>query len=175
MAEFIVVIPARHASTRLPGKPLRDISGKPMIQHVYERGLESGASEVVVATDDDRIADAAEAVVNLQGDEPAMPASLIDQCASLLDDPANDIATLASPFLSQEDFENPNCVKVVRDIGGHAIYFSRAAIPYARDAGSADRAVGPGSVRAAGAVAGVVAGDDNRRRRAAGTPGSRGR
>ena len=175
MTEFVVVIPARFASTRLPGKALLDIHGKPMLQHVYERGAESGASEVVIATDDDRIATAAESfgamvcmtgdqhrsgteriaevadlldwpddqvVVNLQGDEPGMPASLLDQCAALLDDATVDIATLASPFLSQEDFENPNCVKVVCNVKGHAIYFSRATIPYPRDAGSEERAAG---------------------------------
>ena len=175
MTEFVVVIPARFASTRLPGKALLDIHGKPMLQHVYERGAESGASEVVIATDDDRIAAAAEAfgatvcmtgdqhqsgteriaevadlldwpddqvVVNLQGDEPGMPAALLDQCAALLDDATADIATLASPFLSQRDFENPNCVKVIRDVNAHAIYFSRAAIPYPRDRGSEARAAG---------------------------------
>jgi 3-deoxy-manno-octulosonate cytidylyltransferase (CMP-KDO synthetase) len=120
----------------------------------------------VIATDDERIADAAESfdatvcmtsedhqsgteriaevadllnwddsqvVVNLQGDEPSMPASLINQCAGLLDDGQADIATLASPFLSREDFESPNCVKVIRDTNDHAIYFSRAVIPHARD------------------------------------------
>ena len=173
MTDFVVVIPARYASMRLPGKALRDIYGKPMIQHVYERGTESGASEVVIATDDERIAEAAETfgatvcmtgndhqsgteriaevadlmdwgdeqiVVNLQGDEPTMPAQLIDECAALLDDATADIATLASPFLTEEDFENPNCVKVVRDVNDHAIYFSRASIPYPRDAGSDERA-----------------------------------
>ena len=173
MSNFIVVIPARYSSTRLPGKALVDIGGKPMIEHVYARGAESAASEVVIATDDERIAEAAEEfgatvcmtaihhrsgteriaevadimdwddetiVVNLQGDEPTMPAALIDQCASLLDDSSADIATLASPFASQADFENPNCVKVIRDANDHAIYFSRAAIPYPRDAGSEDRA-----------------------------------
>ena len=168
MTDFVVVIPARYASVRLPGKPLRDINGKPMIQHVYERGRESSASEVVVATDDQRIAEAAEGfgatvcmtgdqhrsgseriaevcdimhwdddrvVVNLQGDEPAMPATLIDQCAGLLDDHLVDIATLASPIASQQDFENPNVVKVITDDGGNAIYFSRAAIPYDRSGG----------------------------------------
>ena len=173
MTDFVVVIPARYASMRLPGKALRDIYGKPMIQHVYERGTESGASEVVIATDDERIAKAAETfgatvcmtgndhqsgteriaevadlmdwgdeqiVVNLQGDEPTMPAQLIDECAALLDDATADIATLASPFLVEEDFQNPNCVKVVRDVNDHAIYFSRAAIPYPRDAGSDERA-----------------------------------
>lgn len=165
MTEFVVVIPARYASTRLPGKPLRDINGKTMLQHVYERGCESAASEVVIATDDERIAEAAESfgatvcmtsdqhrsgseriaevcdlfdwdddkiVINLQGDEPTMPAALVDQCAALLGDGSADIATLASPFLSQEDFDNPNFVKVIRDSNDHAIYFSRAQIPYAR-------------------------------------------
>lgn len=165
MTEFVVVIPARFASTRLPGKPLREICGKPMIQHVYERGEESGASEVVIATDDGRIAEAAESfgatvcmtrddhksgteriaevadlldwddgkiVVNLQGDEPSMPAQLINQCAGLLAESAADIATLASPFLNSDDYESPNCVKVLRNEQGHAIYFSRAVIPYAR-------------------------------------------
>ena len=173
MSGFIVVIPARYSSTRLPGKALVEIGEKPMIEHVHERGTESAASEVVIATDDERIAEAAEAfgatvcmtavhhrsgteriaevadimdwddetiVVNLQGDEPTMPAALIDQCASLLDDGSADIATLASPFASQADFENPNCVKVIRDVNDHAIYFSRAAIPYPRDAGSEERA-----------------------------------
>ena len=167
MIEFVVVIPSRFASERLPGKPLLELNGKPMIQHVYTRGTESGASEVVIATDDERIANAAEAfgatvcmtrldhqsgteriaevadlldwddskiVVNLQGDEPSMPAALVNECASLLDDASADIATLASPFLSREDFESPNCVKVIRDINDHAIYFSRAAIPFAREA-----------------------------------------
>ena len=78
-------------------------------------------------------------VVNLQGDEPTMPAALIDQCAGLLADSSTDIATLASPMLSDGDFENPNIVKVVLDDDGNAIYFSRAAIPYPRDPG--DRAV----------------------------------
>ena len=173
MNRFFVVIPARYGSTRLPGKALIDINGKPMIEHVFERGTESAATEVVIATDDERIAEAAETfgatvcmtakhhgsgteriaevadimdwddeqiVVNLQGDEPTMPAALIDQCAALLDDGSADIATLASPFASRADFENPNCVKVIRDAHDRAIYFSRAAIPYARDAESNERA-----------------------------------
>ena len=166
MTDFVVVIPARYASTRLPGKPLREINGKPMIEHVYRRGRESAARDVVVATDDESIADAAEVfgaticltgdhhrsgteriaevadifdwddktiVVNLQGDEPTMPAILINQCAALLDDSSADLATLASPLLSDADFENPNVVKVVLDDHGNAIYFSRATIPYPRD------------------------------------------
>jgi len=165
MTDFVVVIPARYASERLPGKPLREINGKAMIEHVYQRGLESAATEVVIATDDERVAEAAEGfgaticmtgdqhrsgteriaevadildwsddtvVVNLQGDEPAMPPELIDQCAALLDDAAVDVATLASPLASQEDFENPNVVKVVLDGNDDAIYFSRASIPYPR-------------------------------------------
>lgn len=166
MTEFIVVIPSRYVSTRLPGKPLREINGKTLLQHVYERGCESAASEVLIATDDERIASVAESfgatvcmtgdqhrsgseriaevcdlldwddekiVVNLQGDEPSMPAALINQCAHLLENATVDIATLASPFLSQDDFDSPNCVKVIRDANDHAIYFSRATIPYARN------------------------------------------
>jgi len=165
MSDFVIVIPSRYASTRLPGKPLREINGRTMLEHVYERATESSASEIVIATDDERIAEAAEefgaricmtgnqhrsgteriaevcdlmdwhddkVVVNLQGDEPTMPAALIDQCAALLDDHTADIATLASPLASQRDFENPNVVKVVVADNGNAIYFSRAAIPFAR-------------------------------------------
>ena len=153
MTDFVVVIPARYASTRLPGKPLREINGKPMIEHVFRRGRESGARDVVIATDDERIGEAAEncgatvcmtgdqhrsgterIVINLQGDEPAMPPQLIDQCAALLDESSADLATLASPILSDEDFGNPNVVKVILDNNGFAIYFSRATIPYPRDA-----------------------------------------
>jgi 3-deoxy-manno-octulosonate cytidylyltransferase (CMP-KDO synthetase) len=166
MSDFVIVIPSRYASTRLPGKPLREINGKTMLEHVFERATESRAGEVIIATDDERIADAAERfggrvcmtgdhhrsgteriaevcdlmdwpddkiVVNLQGDEPTMPASLIDQCAALLRYGAADIATLASPIESQQDFENPNIVKVVVADNGNAIYFSRTAIPYARN------------------------------------------
>jgi 3-deoxy-manno-octulosonate cytidylyltransferase (CMP-KDO synthetase) len=163
MTDFVVVIPSRYASVRLPGKPLRDINGKSMIQHVHERAKESSARQVVVATDDQRIADACEAfaatvcmtgdqhrsgseriaevcdvmdwsdntiVVNLQGDEPTMPAELIDQCAALLDDAEADIGTLASSIASAEDFANPNVVKTVLDDKGNALYFSRSPIPY---------------------------------------------
>lgn len=165
MSEFVVVIPARYASERLPGKPLREIAGKPMLQHVNERAKESNAKEVFIATDDQKIFDAAEGfgasvrmtdsqhrsgteriaeiseqmnwpdeqvIVNLQGDEPLMPAELINQCAALLDDSSVQMATLASPLASRADFENPNVVKVVCDLDGNAIYFSRAPIPYSR-------------------------------------------
>jgi 3-deoxy-manno-octulosonate cytidylyltransferase (CMP-KDO synthetase) len=173
MSEFVIVIPSRYASERLPGKPLREIGGKPMLLHVHERGIESGAVEVVIATDDDRIAEVAESfgakvcmtsaehksgtdrlaevafakgwadekvIVNLQGDEPLMPAQLIDQCAALLDDERADVATLASPLRSKRDFDNPNVVKVVIDDDGFAMYFSRAAIPFSRSGATDDLA-----------------------------------
>jgi 3-deoxy-manno-octulosonate cytidylyltransferase (CMP-KDO synthetase) len=172
---FHVVIPARHASTRLPGKPLLDIGGKPMIQRVVEQAAASGADEVLVATDDARIAEAVSdprssarkdprgiavmtdaalpsgtdrvaavarargwsdqvIVVNVQGDEPFVPPSLIDQAAALLaSDPAASIATLATPIESLHDFLDPNVVKVVVGEGGKALYFSRAPIPWSRD------------------------------------------
>lgn len=165
MNEFFAVIPARYASERLPGKPLREIAGKTMLQHVHERALESAAAKVVIATDDERIYDVATAfgatacmtakdhqsgtdrlaevgeqlnwpddriVVNLQGDEPMMPADLINQCASLLDDNTADLATLASPLADLADRNNPNIVKVVTDDNDFALYFSRAAIPHSR-------------------------------------------
>ena len=164
---FKVVIPARFGSTRLPGKPLRLIAGLPMIQHVYTRAMESGASEVIVATDDerinqvckdfdasvcmtradhvsgtDRIAEVAatlgwsdkEMVVNVQGDEPGLPPALINQVAGLLADRRDaHIATLATPVADVEEFLNPNAVKVVADLSGRALYFSRAPIPWFRD------------------------------------------
>ena len=166
MSGFVVVIPARYASVRLPGKPLRRIAGKPMIQHVHERASESGAREVVIATDDARIAEAADGfgarvcltgdhhgsgserlaevcdiegwpddarIVNLQGDEPLMPAALIDQCAQLLEVEGVAVSTLASPLRSREDFRNPNVVKVVCADSGDALYFSRAPIPHPRE------------------------------------------
>jgi 3-deoxy-manno-octulosonate cytidylyltransferase (CMP-KDO synthetase) len=170
MSEFVVVIPARYASERLPGKPLRQIAGKSMLHHVYRRGTESDAADVLIATDDQRIFEAAKAfgadvcltdtrhrsgterieevsrqmnwpkgkvVVNLQGDEPLMPPELINQCAALLDDDSVEMATLASPLASREDYDNPNVVKVVLGNDGYALYFSRSPIPYSR-AGSTD-------------------------------------
>ena len=166
MSDFVVVVPARYSSERLPGKPLRLIAGLPMLQHVWHRAMESDAQDVVIATDDDRIQQAAESfgatvcmtldshqsgteriaevadilswpddriVINLQGDEPLMPPEVIRACATLLDDPVADMATLASPLLSQDDFHDPNIVKVVLDDAEFALYFSRAAIPYSRN------------------------------------------
>ena len=165
---FRVVIPARYASSRLPGKPLADIGGKPMVLRVLERALEAGAESVVVATDDARVQDAVEAaghralmtspahqsgterlvevaerlewpddvlVVNVQGDEPLIDPALIREAARQLvlhDDAV--MATLAHPIHDHADFVNPNVVKVVTDEAGYAAYFSRAPIPWPRDA-----------------------------------------
>jgi 3-deoxy-manno-octulosonate cytidylyltransferase (CMP-KDO synthetase) len=168
---FRVVIPARHASTRLPGKPLRTIAGRPMIEHVWRRARDSGAAEVIVATDDarieaacrafgaivamtdaahpsgtDRLAEVArtrrwapgDVVVNVQGDEPLLPSANVAQVAALLAaDPRADLATLATPVGSLHEFLDPNAVKVVADAGGRALYFSRAPIPWLRDAAPA--------------------------------------
>ncbi|MNO85236.1 3-deoxy-manno-octulosonate cytidylyltransferase [compost metagenome] len=170
---FTVVIPARYASTRLPGKPLQDIAGKPMVQHVWEQARKSGATQVVVATDDarileacqgfgaqalltradhnsgtDRLAEVADAlgladdaiVVNVQGDEPLIPPSIIDQvAANLAAHPEAGIATLAEPVHDVAALFNPNIVKVVSDCNGLALTFSRATLPWARDAFAVSR------------------------------------
>ncbi|MFQ3593694.1 MAG: 3-deoxy-manno-octulosonate cytidylyltransferase [Gemmataceae bacterium] len=161
-----IVIPARYGSTRLPAKPLLAETGKPLIQHVYERACQATrAQQVLVATDDvrileaveafggrgvltradhvsgtDRIAEAArhldaELIVNLQGDEPLIdPASLDHVIGLLQDDPQAVMATLATPLREAEAYRSPNVVKVVCDQNGHALYFSRAPIPFGRDA-----------------------------------------
>lgn len=170
---FRVVIPARYASSRLPGKPLADIGGRPMVLHVLERALQAGAESVVVATDDARVQQAVEAagyqammtspdhqsgterlvevaetlgwsddtlVVNVQGDEPLIDPALIREAARQLvlhDDAV--MATLAHPIHDHADFINPNVVKVVADESGYALYFSRAPIPWPRDAFSAQQ------------------------------------
>ena len=142
MPDFAVVIPARYASTRLPGKPLREINGKTMLQHVFERGTESAASDIVIATDDERIADTAEsfgATVCMTRADHQSGTERIAEVADILDwDDDRIVVNLQgdepSPFLSREDYESPNCVKVVRDLNNHALYFSRAVIPYARSA-----------------------------------------
>ncbi len=170
---FRVVIPARYASSRLPGKPLADIGGRPMVLHVLERALQAGAESVVVATDDARVQQAVAAaghqalmtspdhqsgterlvevaetlgwgddtlVVNVQGDEPLIDPMLIREAARQLvlhDDAV--MATLAHPIHDHADFINPNVVKVVADEAGYALYFSRAPIPWPRDAFSAQQ------------------------------------
>jgi len=177
MSAFNVVIPARFASTRLPGKPLADIGGVPMVGRVARRAAESGAQRVVVASDDRRVLDAlagfpcdgrmtrpdhvsgsdrvmevAEAcgwtddtvVVNVQGDEPFIPAAVIAQVAELLTaNPDVGVATLCEPITSREQVFDPNVVKVVRGADGFALYFSRAPIPYARDAFADGAVSGP--------------------------------
>ena len=160
---IIGIIPARYSSTRFPGKPLADILGKPMIQHVYERAkLAQNLCDVLVATDDTRICNAvnsfggkavmtdsslpngtarceqalriwggeADAVINIQGDEPLLDPVMIDEAAELLRE--DECATLCRELSA--DFFNPNTVKVVMSQDGHALYFSRSLIPYKRNA-----------------------------------------
>lgn len=159
---FVVIIPARFSSTRLPGKPLVDINGKPMIVHVLERARESGAERIIVATDHEDVARAVEAaggevcmtradhqsgterlaevvekcgfsddtvIVNVQGDEPMIPAVIIRQVAENLAQRQVGMATLAVPIHSAEEAFNPNAVKVVLDAEGYALYFSRRRFP----------------------------------------------
>ncbi len=176
---FIVAIPARHASTRLPGKPLLPIAGVPMIVHVARRARAAGAQAVVVATDDARVAAAVEAegvravmtdsqlasgsdrlaaaarvlawpdeavIVNLQGDEPLAPASGIRAVAAALTAGDAPMATLATPVRDAAELFDPDCVKLVRDRAGRALYFSRAPMPWPRDAFSRTRADLPAGV-----------------------------
>lgn len=165
---FIAVIPARFASTRLPGKPLADIAGKPMVVRVAEQAAKSGAQQVLIATDHgdvkrvaeqhgwrvlmtradhatgtDRLAEVVAqlqlshdaVIVNVQGDEPLVDPKLIRAVADALgENPEAAIATAAHPIKDPHEFFNPNVVKVVCDGKGFAHYFSRAPIPYARDA-----------------------------------------
>ena len=146
---------------------MREIGGKPMIQHVFERALESGAEQVVIATDDARIADAGRGfgaevcmtsdqhrsgtdriqevatkygwsddtiVVNLQGDEPGMPPSLLSQVAADMADHADAaVTTLSTPIIERDVLFDPHVVKVITDQDGYAVYFSRAPIPWHRD------------------------------------------
>src|SRR4051812_26127624 len=166
-APFVVVIPARLASSRLPGKPLADIAGKPMVVRVAQRARASGAAGVYVATDHpdiaeacrrhgceaimtradhasgtDRLAEAAArlrlgrqaVVVNVQGDEPLIPPSLIRRVAALLhEDKGAAVATACCPIQDAAEMFNPNAVKVVLARDGGALYFSRAPIPWHRD------------------------------------------
>ena len=165
---FTVVIPARWASTRFPGKPLIDLGGKPMIARVAEKALATNADRVIVATDDARIADACLAhkvqvamtrsdhatgtdrlsevvtqlgladdaiVVNVQGDEPLIPSDMISRTAEWLDmHPEAAIATLCHTIHDHADAASSNVVKCVLNEKSEALYFSRAPIPYARDA-----------------------------------------
>lgn len=163
---FIAIIPARYGSSRLPGKPLADINGKPMVVHVMERALESGAKRVIVATDHPEVVKAVEdaggevcltradhqsgterlaevielcqfaddeIIVNVQGDEPLIPPVIIRQVAENLANSEAGMSTLAVPIETAEEAFNPNAVKVVRNVQGYAMYFSRAAIPWERE------------------------------------------
>ena len=162
--KIIGIIPARFGSTRFPGKPLQLIAGKPLIQHVVERcRLAKSLCEVIVATDDERIAAVARAfckveltredhpsgsdriaevaarlecdgVLNIQGDEPLMDPSVIDAVAGALSDA--EMTTAATLIIDQTEYDNPNVVKVVVNAAGRALYFSRRTIPYLRDAAS---------------------------------------
>ncbi len=170
---IVIAIPARFGASRLPGKPLREIAGKPLIAHVIDRALGFDAGELVVATDDERIARVAEdrgvravmtesthatgsdrlaevgrvmrwtdqtIVVNLQGDEPLMPQSCLHAVITALQaDPDAAAATLSTPIERIEEIFDPNCVKLVTDQRGRALYFSRAPIPWARDAWAKSR------------------------------------
>ncbi len=170
---FHVIIPARFAASRLPGKPLLMIGERPLIQWVWQRALASGAASVLVATDDERIRSAAlkfgadclmtsrhhasgtdriaevvrlrgfapeDIVVNLQADEPMMPAEAVAGVAQALHDaPAIHIATAVAPIQSLAEFLDPNCVKALRANDGRALYFSRAPVPWPRDSVAADQ------------------------------------
>lgn len=158
------IIPARFASTRFPGKPLHWIAGRPLIQHVVERcRMAKSLAEVIVATDDVRIRDVAiefcrvemtaeshpsgtdriaevvrrtgcDAVINIQGDEPLMDPAVIDAVAGALADA--EMSTAATRIQDLAEYDNPNVVKVVVNVSGRALYFSRRTIPYVRDAAS---------------------------------------
>lgn len=170
----VIVIPARYASSRLPGKPLLRQTGKYLVQHVYERACQARrAAEVLVATDDSRIVAAVESFggrvvrtrrdhpsgtdrvaevarsldadlfINLQGDEPMIDPDTLDLLPELLErDPDCAMATLAVPITTEQHWLDPNCVKVVCDAAGRALYFSRSPLPFVRD-GQPDFAARP--------------------------------
>lgn len=166
MSEVTVIIPARWASTRFPGKPLVPLRGKPLVQHVWERaGRAKRVGRIIIATDDMRIAEAAfdfgaevaltspkhptgtdrlaevakklksaSIILNVQGDEPDIAPSTIDRLAEALqDDPKLGMVTAANPLTDPADVQDPNVVKVVTDLAGRALYFSRSVIPHDRD------------------------------------------
>lgn len=176
MTPFTVVIPARMASSRLPGKPLADIAGLPMVVRVARQAAQSRAARVLVATDHADVRDACErhgvmalmtradhasgtdrlaevatqlglsddhVLVNVQGDEPLIDPALIDRLAERLAGGEAPMATLVHPLGSAEEMFNPNVVKVVIDRQDYALYFSRAPIPWARDAFAQTRAALP--------------------------------
>ena len=177
--QYHIVIPARMASQRLPGKPLLDVAGKTLIERVYRQASLAAASSVVIATDheqiartaadfgakailtsadhesgSDRIAECVNSlgwgddtlVVNLQGDEPLMPAACLDQAAALLaNDRAADVASLYWPITEPDEVNNPNVVKVVTAQDGAALYFSRSVIPHPRGSSKIEAALHSGA------------------------------
>jgi 3-deoxy-manno-octulosonate cytidylyltransferase (CMP-KDO synthetase) len=169
--DFSVIIPARYASARLPGKPLKNIHGKTLIEHTYSNAILSAAKRVIIATDDERISDVAKAfgaevcltsnshisgtsriaeaveilgfandeiIVNVQGDEPMLSPAVIDQVAINLDKSKMDMATLCEQIETEDLYFDPNCVKVVYNTRGKAMYFSRSPIPAFRNAQELD-------------------------------------
>lgn len=173
---FRIAIPARFASTRLPGKPLRMIAGEPLIVHTVRRALACSAEEIIVATDHPGIAEAVSTlpvvvcmtpddlatgsdrlawcarelawsddtiVVNLQGDEPLVPVAAVHRVVDTLRNGNAPVATLATPIHDAAEAFDPNAVKVVCANNGHALYFSRAPIPWHRDAFALDRSTLP--------------------------------
>jgi len=166
MAKTLAVIPARYASTRFPGKVLAQLGGKPIIQHVWERAVQSKADEVLIAVDEQKVFDAvcafggkavmtsknhptgsdriwevakksdAEAIINIQGDEPFVKPEVIDSLIDAITAPsAPDMATVVVPCPRAEFENNPNMVKVVLSADSHALYFSRSMIPFLRVGG----------------------------------------
>ena len=166
MSKTAIIIPARYGSSRLEGKPLLTVAGKPVIQWVYEKAVQAKLADmIIVATDDKRIYDAVVAfggvaemtsvnhkcgsdrirevvdrhpeisyIVNLQGDEPLIEPSAIDEVARNVKDDVNaDISTLVRVLKDEDEINNPNLVKCVRDKNGFALYFSRSKIPYERN------------------------------------------
>ncbi|MGE4594519.1 MAG: 3-deoxy-manno-octulosonate cytidylyltransferase [Gammaproteobacteria bacterium] len=169
--DFSVVIPARYDSARLPGKLLKNIHGKTLIERTYSNAILSATKRVIIATDDERISDAAkgfgaevcltsdshtsgtsriaeavktlgfaddEIVVNVQGDEPMLSPMVIDQVAKNLNESQMDMATLCEQIETEDLYFDPNCVKVVYNMRGKAMYFSRSPIPAFRNAEELD-------------------------------------
>lgn len=171
MTKIVAIIPARHAASRLPGKLLKDLGGKSVLQRTYEAVIESRTcSEVIIACDhedienevigfggryfrstklhecgSDRIAEVAltidaDIIVNVQGDEPFIEKEALEKVIHLFQNPEVEVASLMMPIRAYQDLYNPNCVKVVTNDQGRALYFSRAPIPYPRDTGPAIQA-----------------------------------
>jgi 3-deoxy-manno-octulosonate cytidylyltransferase (CMP-KDO synthetase) len=176
LPDFVIAIPARFGASRLPGKPLRLLGGEPIVRHVVRRALAADAREVVLATDDARIAEAVAGqgvtvcftradhpsgtdrlaevaaqrgwpgdtiVVNLQGDEPFAPLQAVHAAVQALAASDAPMATLCAPIVDTATLFDPNAVKVVRDAHGHALYFSRAPIPWHRDQFARDQLAPP--------------------------------